>query len=298
MVRLAQLSDVHVTSPRLGWQLIDWASKRLTSWVNDRWLGRRRRFLHADRILACLIDELPKRKLDHLIFSGDATALGFETEFRRAAEVLQVGRGTIPGLAVPGNHDYCTRAAAASGWFEHYFAPWQDGVRVDGHRYPFAQRAGDVWLVGVNAAHGNQLPWDASGRVGADQLARLRVLLGALAPGPRVLVIHYPVCLPNGRREAFHHGLRDLRPVLEVAAAGGVGLWLHGHRHAPYWFQKTPFAPFPVICAGTTTEAGIWSYNEYSIHAGTVEVVRRTYDPVAHAFRDAESFALHMPAGG
>jgi len=32
-------------------------------------------------------------------------------------------------LAVPGNHDYCTRAAVQSGHFERYFAPWQDGER-------------------------------------------------------------------------------------------------------------------------------------------------------------------------
>lgn len=298
MVRLAQLSDIHVTSPRLGWRLSDWASKRLTSWVNYRWLGRRRRFLHADLVLTRLFEELPNRKIDHLVFSGDATALGFESEFRRAAEVMQVGRYPIPGLAVPGNHDYCTRAAASSGWFEHYFAPWQSGVRIDGHRYPFAQRVGDVWLVGVNAAHGNQIPWDASGRVGAAQLARLRTLLTQLAPGPRVLVIHYPVCLPSGRREAFHHGLRDLRPLLDVAAAGGVGLWLHGHRHEPYCFQKTPFTPFPVICAGTATEAGIWSYNEYTLRPGTVEVLRRYYDPVAHTFCDAGTITLRVPEGG
>ena len=78
---------------------------------------------------------------------------------------LRIGDGNIPGLAVPGNHDYCTLAAECSGHFERHFAPWQEGRRVDDHRYPFAQRAGSVWLIGVNAATGNRFPWDAGGGV-------------------------------------------------------------------------------------------------------------------------------------
>ena len=41
--------------------------------------------------------------VEHILFSGDATALGFESEMRLAAELLEVDRR--PGLAVPGNHD-------------------------------------------------------------------------------------------------------------------------------------------------------------------------------------------------
>src|SRR4051794_9985715 len=99
MVRLAHLSDVHVTAPRLGWRARDWTSKRLTSWMNLRWLGRRRRFLHADHVLGRLVAELPGRGVEHIIFSGDATALGFDAEFARAARALRVTE--VPGLAVP-----------------------------------------------------------------------------------------------------------------------------------------------------------------------------------------------------
>jgi 3',5'-cyclic AMP phosphodiesterase CpdA len=294
MVRLAHLSDIHVSAAGLEWQWRDWFNKRLTSWFNVRCLGRGRRFAQAAEVLARLIDELPGRGIDRIVFSGDATAMGFETEIRRAAEVLRIAGSPIPGLAVPGNHDYLTRTCAASGLFERYFAPWQDGVRVDDHRYPFAQRAGPVWLVGVNAATGHRNPWDATGRVGPEQRDRLRQLLSQLEPGPRWLVIHYPIRLESGRGEKWYHGLRDLNQVLAIAKAGGVGLWLHGHRHTPYFFDRPSWAPFPAICAGSSTQKGIWSYNEYTVEDSVVHAVRRVFDPAANRFDDAHAFDVRL----
>jgi 3',5'-cyclic AMP phosphodiesterase CpdA len=294
MIRLAHLSDIHICTRELDWQFEDWFNKRLTSWFNYRILGRARRFRNADEVLGRLIAELPGRGIDHVVFSGDATALGFATELRRAADLLRVSQPGIPGLAVPGNHDYCTRAAAASGDFERTFAPWQQGLRIDQHPYPFAQRAGPVWLIGVNAATGNRMPWDACGSVGAEQLGRLRQLLARLEPGLKLLVLHYPACKSNGEREPKYHRLRDLDDVSRVALEGGVNLWLHGHRHHPYHRQDTPRMSIPVICAGTATQQGIWSYGEYTIADRTLQAVRRAYDPAERCFRDAETFTLQM----
>ncbi len=295
MIRLAHLSDVHVTAPQLPWQLRDWFSKRLSSWVNYAWLGREQRFAFGDQVLFRLMDDLEDRKIDHVVFSGDATALGFESEMDRAACLLRVADLPAKGLAVPGNHDYCTRFAAKSGSFEKHFAPWLQGRRVGDHPYPFAQRVGAVWLVGVNAAVGNRVPWNASGRVGADQLARLRQLLADLEPGPRLLIVHYPARLSNGEAEPRAHGLRDVDALIDIARAGGVSLWLHGHRHRPYHAEATPSVPFPVICAGSATEDGIWSYGEYVIDGDRLDAVRRTFDPMQRRFRDAERFTLELP---
>jgi 3',5'-cyclic AMP phosphodiesterase CpdA len=299
MIRLAHLSDVHVTAPALEWARGDWFSKRYAAWINLRWLGRGRRFRRADEVLAALAAELPRRGVDRIIFSGDATALGFESEMRRAAELLGVGReGRPPGLAVPGNHDYVTRPAAASGLFERYFAPWQAGDRVDGAAYPFAQRTGSYWLVGVNSCTGNRWLWDAGGSVGAEQLGRLGRLLRQLAPGPRVLVTHYPVYLASGRRERPWRGLRDLDRLLAVAAEGGVCLWLHGHRHGAYHLGESPAAPFPVLCAGSATQTARWSYSEYALEGNECEVVRRAFDPDTGGFHEAERFAVRLAGHG
>ena len=182
----------------------DLGRAELAAWFNLRWLGRRHRFRHADAVMTALALELRREPPDHVIFSGDATALGFESECRRAAEALHVAKTPIPGLAIPGNHDYLTRTAARSGRFEHYFAPWQTGVRIGEHCYPFAQRAGPIWLVGVNAATGNRIPWNAAGAVGAEQRERLRQLLATLGPGPRFLSLVRALV-----SAIFNYGIKD-----------------------------------------------------------------------------------------
>jgi 3',5'-cyclic AMP phosphodiesterase CpdA len=292
---LVHFSDIHITAKALGWQRRDWFSKRLTGWINYRWLGRARRFRHADEVLAALMTDLSRRRPDHLVFCGDATALGFEAEFTRAATLLDLNTlDGLPGLAVPGNHDYYTRGVEAAGLFERYFASWQTGERVDEAVYPFAQRVGPLWLVAVNTAAANVAIWDASGRVDPGQLERLERLLKRLGPGPRILVTHYPVCLASGKRERRTHGLRNLAELVGVAARGGVGLWLHGHRHGSYWITESDLAPFPIICAGSATQQGLWSYGDYAITGCRVHGTERVYSAEARAFRDAKSFDLKM----
>jgi 3',5'-cyclic AMP phosphodiesterase CpdA len=294
MIRLAHFSDIHVSTLPLDWKLHDWFSKRVTSWINHRYFGRASRFAHADEVVKRLMEHLRERAVDRLVFSGDATALGFESEIRHAADLLQIGPGPIPGFAIPGNHDYCTRSAAASGAFERHFAPWQEGVRIDEHGYPFAQQVGPIWLIGVNAATGNFWPTDAGGTVDAPQLERLKRLLESLPPGLKILVLHFPICLSTGQREIHHHGLRDLDLLLDVARTGGVNLWLHGHRHGAYHLQQPPGAAFPVICAGSATQTGLWSYGEYQIDGSDLQARRFAYDPAGQQFREAETFALRL----
>jgi 3',5'-cyclic AMP phosphodiesterase CpdA len=296
MIRLVHLSDIHVTAPHLEWTRGDWLTKRYAAWINFRWLGRRHRFRRADEILHTLAAELRTRRPDHIVFSGDATALGFEGEIRRAAELLEVtGKDPLPGLAVPGNHDYVTPPAAASGLFERYFAPWLVGQRVDGAVYPFAQRVSGYWLIGVNSCTGNRWPWDAAGSVGPEQLGRLERLLATLESGPRILVTHYPVFLASGKRERPWHGLRDLDDLVAVATRGGICLWLHGHRHGAYHLHESMHVPFPVLCAGSATQNHLWSYNAYTLEGQRCQVLRRAFDPKGCRFEDAERLELELP---
>ncbi len=293
MIRLAHFSDIHVEA-RSRWRLRDCFNKRLTSWLNLRLMGRGRRFRDAERVLAALRVELGEGRFDRVIFSGDATALGFEEESARAAALLGVGGEALPGLAVPGNHDYCTYTAAAAGDFERHFGPWLTGERVDGLTYPFAQRVGPAWLVAVNSAVPHWSPTDASGRVGADQLRRLSMLLGRLEGGPRVLVTHYPVRVAGGGPERRHHALRDLDEVLAVARAGGVSLWLHGHRHDTYHHDATAEVPFPVICAGSVTDRRHWSYGGYTLEGNRLRALVRGYDEKTDRFVDVNTFEVTM----
>jgi 3',5'-cyclic AMP phosphodiesterase CpdA len=293
-VRLAHFSDIHVMAPVVSWRLRDWLNKRMSAWINLQLLGRGKYFRHTERILTALRDELRERKFDRAVFSGDATALGFEEETRRAAELLGVGADML-GLAVPGNHDYCTHAAMHSGHFERYFAPWQTGQRIGNAIYPFAQRVGPVWLVAVNSSTANRLHWDARGRVGAAQLERLEKLLATLSPGPRILVTHYPIWLAEGHREHTFHGLRDLDDLIAVSQRGGVVLWLHGHRHDPYHHPHSERTPFPVICAGSMTHHGLWSYSDSTLTGPHLRAVQRVFSPEQGLFRDGKVFELDLP---
>ncbi len=291
-IRLAHISDIHV-SARSRWRADDWLNKRLVAWLNLRLLGRGRRFRHTDTVLAALVEELQLRRPDRVVFSGDATALGFEEEIARAAGMLALQ--ALPGIAVPGNHDYCTRRAASSGDFERHFARWMEGERIDGSIYPFAQRVGHAWLIGVNSARPNRWAWDASGIVGAEQLKRLAQLLERLDGGPRILVTHYPACKASGKLEPATHRLFDAGDLAEVASRGGVSLWLHGHLHRAFQHLSTSLTPFPVICAGSSTQSRLWSYGDYTLTGQHLHAVRRVFDPESSRFRDDETFELTLP---
>lgn len=296
-VRLLHFSDVHLTAKRLGWRRRDFSTKRLTGWVNIKVLGRGRRFKLAPQAVAALLREVRGRSPDGLIFSGDATKLAFAAEFATASDLLGVNDPSLPpALAVPGNHDYYTPEAQASGCFEKAFAPWQTGLRVDGHAYPFARKVGPLWLLAVNSATPNRFHLDASGEIGAGQLDRLRLLCRRLDGGVRVLVTHYPLRTETGQLEKRLRVLRDHAAALAAARDCGVALWLHGHIHRPFVRGATDEVPFPMICAGSATQTGRWSYHEYTVTGRHLLGVRRSYDPAADAYREADRFTMLLPA--
>ena len=295
MVKLAHFSDIHLTARPLGWRVRDAFTKRPSGWVNLALLGRRTRFRHANDVTAALQREFAGRGFDQLVFSGDATALGFPAEMTEAATRLGVGAAHLPpGIAVPGNHDVYVGRCARDRLFEAAFAPWQQGRRAGGEHYPFARKVGHVWLIALNSAVANFLAWDASGRVGTAQLRRFRDLCATLDSGPRIVVSHYPLLSEGHRPEPFWHRLRDWARVRDTAAECGVGLWLHGHRHRWYVLPAAAPLPFPTICTGSSTQTDRWGYHDYTIDGTQLRGVRRVYDPATGAFVDAERFELEL----
>jgi 3',5'-cyclic AMP phosphodiesterase CpdA len=294
MIRLIHFSDIHFTTKPLGWRRRDFLTKRLPGWINLRWLGREHRFQYGEEVLNSFREELKREPPDGIIFSGDATGLGFENELLRAINLLGINElNCSSGFTVPGNHDYYTPEVAASGVYEKHFAAWQKGERVDGATYPFARRVGPIWLIGVNSCKGNRWFWDATGRVDARQLDRLKELLKRLEPGPRILVTHYPIARPNGEPERSDHCLQNLDDLIQVAREGGIGLWLHGHQHVPYILQPA-LVPIPSICAGSLTQTNKWSYYEYVIGNNGIRAQKRTYSPEARRFEDGEVVELRL----
>lgn len=295
MVKLIHYSDVHLTARRLGWTRRDILSKKVTGWVNVRLLGRGRRFRFAPLAAVAMAEDVRTRGYDHIVFSGDATTLAFDAEMSGSAAALGVGvEGVPPGIAVPGNHDYYTRWAVLSGSFETHFTKWQGGLRVDNQTYPFAQKVGHVWLIGVNSSKANWWTFDASGRIGDEQLARLRKLCAVLDPGPRILVTHYPLRAGSGKIERRSHRLYDHAPALKATIECDIRLWLHGHIHKPFVLAPSAHIPFPVVNAGSATQTKAWSYNEYVIDGDQLHGTRRTFDLATKKYADAERFELSL----
>jgi 3',5'-cyclic AMP phosphodiesterase CpdA len=81
-VRLCHFSDIHLTATPTGWSVRDLFGKRVTGWFNLNALGRGARFKHAPSVVDVLRGEFATRGYDHLVFSGDASMLGFESEMR------------------------------------------------------------------------------------------------------------------------------------------------------------------------------------------------------------------------
>src|SRR5438105_519830 len=90
MARFFHISDIHVAVPAPGWTAGDLLSKHATGWVKWTILQRWRRFRNATQILGQFADRVRAERPDAVIFSGDATALGFAKEAAEAARLLNV----------------------------------------------------------------------------------------------------------------------------------------------------------------------------------------------------------------
>src|SRR2546422_990658 len=136
-VHVIHLSDVHVRLRHPGWRAGDFITKRVTGWFNLA-LRRGRRFELAAPLLTRIGEEIRSLRPDAVVFSGDATTLGFGSESAEVARLLGVhDPGGSPGIAVPGNHDHYTRPAVRARGFETAFAPWTAGQRVGSFAFPF-----------------------------------------------------------------------------------------------------------------------------------------------------------------
>jgi 3',5'-cyclic AMP phosphodiesterase CpdA len=277
--RLAQISDLHLPFWPGRWRSRDCSLKRLAGWVNMRWLRRSELFALAETVAASLVRDILARRPDAIVMCGDVACLGFEEEFAQASALLRPLLENFPGLAVPGNHDHYCAEAVLSRSFERHFAAWQQGLRVENAHYPFALALDSATLVGVNSAQATYWPWDTRGQVGPAQLKLLEELLKRSASRSQrlLLVTHYPYVRADGSFETYFRRLTDADALAELLARYGVVAWLHGHRHSPYFHPPQLARGFALICSGSATQRGIWSYYEHQWGEKSLHLSRRAY---------------------
>jgi 3',5'-cyclic AMP phosphodiesterase CpdA len=282
-MRLFHISDLHFQAdipwsrfPSLGW-------RRLVAQTEYRLLGRRDRFAAVVATVRRLLAEAVSLKADHLLVSGDLTALALPEEFEEARQHLASwsGRMTI----IPGNHDRYTPGAARARLFETTFEreltsdlPGAGSVGP----YPVVKLVTrEVALVGLCSARVPVSPGFAAGWIGRTQRRALAELLAHPELRRRSVFVtcHHAPFRPDGRPDRLNHGLVDARALLRVLSEGGAIALGHGHIHRRYRIDH-PGAP-PIFCAGSSTEVHRAGYFLYQIENRSLEATRVTYDDAA-----------------
>ncbi len=240
---LAHLSDAHigpVPRPRLRELL----GKRATGYAN--WLHKRAR-QHDMGLLARLVDDLLAQRPDHVVMTGDVVNIGLPAEITAARQWLaRLGPAHDVSFS-PGNHD--AYVPGAMSLLEETFASWttgDDGVSS----FPYLRRRSGVALIGLTSGVPTA-PFVASGRLGAEQCARLEAVLETTKREglARVVIVHHPPYVGGARPL---RGLEDAESFEAAIARAGAELVLHGHNHA----QNLRFLPGP---AGEVPVVGVAS---------------------------------------
>lgn len=288
MFRLAQVSDPHFQSFR-NVRLRDFLGKRALGALNLLLVRRRK---HSMALLQALVEDLPKRGVDHLALTGDLCNIALESEWTAAlrwieATQLPADRVTV----IPGNHDAYVPKVVTDGVFERMFAPYQTAeLRTDNAVYPFVRLRGDVALVctSTGVPTGDTSAW---GRLGDSQLVRLESLLTApeVKNRRRVVLIHHP---PLVNRHGEERNLRDRMALQALLARTGADLVLHGHDHRDF-FNDLPGpggARIPVVGAGSASYDGPPDrrsrYHIFEITDASITVITYAHDAASNKFSE------------
>ncbi len=261
-MKILHLSDLHFQAeyPLRRWLRLGW--RRLAAQVEFRLLRRAALFSRVGQVVSSILASAESLGVQHLIVSGDITALALPEEFEAASAALSnwSGRMTI----VPGNHDRYTPASAREEAFERAFP---QALRSDLPEYcregafPVVRLVGsDVAVVGLSSARVPPVPGLAAGYVGRAQLDAVEALsLDERLRGRSILLaVHHAPLRPSARPDFPTHGLLDGRRLIALAERIGVPALCHGHIHERYRIQRP--GGLSLFCAGSSTQTGREGY--------------------------------------
>lgn len=258
-MRIVHVSDLH--------HQLDW---RQRSWAHSGWrgilgrlelqvFGRLDRFQFAERTWNGILEDIEHLDADHVILTGDLTAMGDEDELvameKSIAHLTNQGRITL----IPGNHDRYTDGSAARR-FERIFKKELSSdlpEYADARGYPFVRFVGsDVALIGLDSTRVKGWMQYFVGRIGPEQLAALKRILDdpRLAGRTVHILSHHGPLSPKGEREWKESALIDAPALLSVIRDRAV-VFHHGHSHERSWRRGHEAHPH-LFGAGSSTEPG------------------------------------------
>jgi 3',5'-cyclic AMP phosphodiesterase CpdA len=230
--RLAHFSDLHMFSGR-DLAVSELMNKRILGYFSWR---LHRRTNHRREVLAGLLQDLQRLKVDHIAITGDLTHLGRPAEFSKIQKLLDTLGNASNISVVPGNHD----TYIATDWNQTY-ARWRRYMASDSDsgstrtesdpvdRFPMLRVRGQTALIGVSSARPSP-PFFATGKVGQLQMQNLenRLVETGRQGLFRVVLIHHP---PVGGLVSWRKRLTDAADFCSVIKRCGAELILHGHVH-------------------------------------------------------------------
>lgn len=266
-MRLIHFSDVHVREtfplralPRFGW-------RRAAALFELEVCGRGRRFGDSLSTLRRLTASMAALEPDHVLFSGDFTALATPREFAWAREALgPLADDRRRFSAVPGNHDRYTRGSVREERFERFFGHLleSDLPEFQGARgFPFVHLVGDTLaVIGLDTTRLAPLPGLAFGRIDPEQRRNLSRILKSDAIRERAvaLLMHHAPRSSRGLADTPTHGLVGADALLRSLAARPRTSIHFGHIHQRYFLPACDAHPHLFNAgAGTLRRApGFW----------------------------------------
>jgi 3',5'-cyclic AMP phosphodiesterase CpdA len=251
---LAHLSDPHL-APLPTPTAFELMGKRIGGYIN--WQKRRRHFHRAD-VLERIVADLKSQAVDHIAVTGDLVNLSLAAEFAPARAFLARLGPPQHVTVVPGNHDTYVWSKR-----HHPQLHWADYMRGDksandAPQFPFVRMRGPLALIGVTTAVPT-LPFRATGRLGAAQLARLAAFLDEHDGKFRVVLIHHP---PQTKPEWRSRRLIDGDDFIAVLKQHGAELVLHGHEHLDLvrW-SDTPQGKVAAVGVPSASATVGWKYD-------------------------------------
>lgn len=287
VITVAHLSDLHVLD-LTGVHWTRYINKRLTGAAN---LLGARNDAHPIEILEAAVADLNDIVApDHIAITGDITNLALESEFDRAAILLEPLGGYERVSIIPGNHDIYTKGSDTKRRFDGYFGHlmWK-GEESESRTYPWVKQVGEeLTMVGFRSAH-PVAPLFAHGWVPEEQLSALgRDDVGA--PERLTMAMVHHNLHQRSKRKTWMHGMRNRDQILDACADSGVGMVLHGHTHVSHRFRHKGM---PVVGCGSSTWRSdnpdhVARYNVYRISGGRlIDMQMRRFNPSTKCFEEA-----------
>ena len=257
MFKLAHLSDPHL-GPLPDPKLLQLFSKRLLGYLN--WQRNRSKIMGGNH-LEELVEDIKSKAPDHIAVTGDLVNIALPLEIIGAATWLEDLGEPHDVSVVPGNHDAYVPGAvkrARTAWW-----PYMSGDNADAApaetvhpeaTFPYIRTRGDIALIGVTTGRATA-PWFATGRVGVEQIKRLRITLEKLGQEGkfRVVMLHHP---PFKNATRWHKRLSDASRVRAAIKRAGAELILHGHTHLDSFETiEGPDGSVPVVGVPSATSA-------------------------------------------